>query len=111
MNKNDEDSCSWRERLVELLGEIIKLLETMEECHSLSCKERLMDNQDVCQLLHVSKRTLQRYRDSGELPFHTIYHKTYYREQDVEAFVRLNFEKRKKAGGICKTPQRNPPTP
>ena len=28
-----------------------------------------MDNQDVCMLLHVSKRTLQRYRSDGLLPY------------------------------------------
>ena len=39
--------------------------------------ELLFDNQDLCQLLHVSKRTLQRYRSSGELPFHTLYQKRY----------------------------------
>ena len=60
--------------------------------------ERLLDNQDLCQLLHVSKRTLQRYRASGELPFQTIYHKTYYREPDVEAFIKLHFDKNKNNG-------------
>ncbi|MDL2255318.1 helix-turn-helix domain-containing protein [Parabacteroides sp. OttesenSCG-928-K15] len=55
--------------------------------------ERLLDNQDICQLLHVSKRTLQRYRSSGELPFQTIYHKTYYRESDVDAFIQTHFAK------------------
>ena len=44
-------------------------------------------------MLHVSKRTLQRYRSSGELPYQTIYHKTYYRESDVEAFINANFAK------------------
>lgn len=32
--------------------------------------ELLLDNQDLC-MLNVSKRTLQRYRATGELPFHT----------------------------------------
>lgn len=55
--------------------------------------ERLLDNHDLCELLHVSKRTLQRYRTSGELPYQTIYHKTYYKESDVEVFIRNNFAK------------------
>ena len=30
--------------------------------------ERLLDNYDLCRMLNISKRTLQRYRTSGELP-------------------------------------------
>ncbi len=46
-----------------------------------------MDNQDVCMLLHVSKRTLQRYRSDGLLPYRRHRHKTYYRKSDVEMFI------------------------
>lgn len=53
--------------------------------------ERLYDNQDVCLLLNISKRTLQRYRDNG-LKYHTILHKTYYREKDLHEFIRRYFE-------------------
>lgn len=28
-------------------------------------EDELLDNQDLCLMLHVSKRTLQRYRSSG----------------------------------------------
>jgi hypothetical protein len=50
--------------------------------------EKLLDNQDLAFLLKVSKRTLQRYRSSGELPHFMIAHKTYYRVNDVREFVR-----------------------
>ena len=46
-----------------------------------------MDIQDVCMLLHVSKRTLQRYRSDGLLPYRMHRHKTYYRKSDVEMFI------------------------
>ncbi|KAA6322228.1 hypothetical protein EZS27_028209, partial [termite gut metagenome] len=35
----------------------------------------------------------QRYRSSGELPYQMIYHKTFYKESDVEAFIKANFAK------------------
>ena len=57
--------------------------------------EILLDNQDLCMLLNVSKRTLQRYRSTGELPFQTVYHKTYYKESDVHIFIRENFNKKR----------------
>lgn len=53
----------------------------------------LLDNQDLCIYLKVSKRTLQRYRRSGKLPFHRIGQKTFYLEDDVKEFLRLHFNK------------------
>ena len=51
----------------------------------------LLVNQDVCLLLNISKRTLQRYRDNG-LKYYTILHKTYYREKDLHEFIRRYFD-------------------
>ena len=44
---------------------------------------RMFDNQDLCMLLQISKRTLQRYRSIGALPYKTLGKKTYYSEEDV----------------------------
>lgn len=49
--------------------------------------ERLFDNQDLCLLLQVSKRSLQRYRSNGALAYHLLWHKTYYKESDVLDFI------------------------
>ena len=61
--------------------------------------EGLLDNTDLCQMLNVSKRTLQRYRSLGELPFTMIYHKTYYKESDVVKFIERHFSRFKKMKG------------
>ena len=81
------------ERLMARLDRIEQHLEKMAIKEKLLEGERLLDNQDVCQLLNVSKRTLQRYRSSGELPYQMLYHKTFYKESDVEAFIKANFQK------------------
>lgn len=83
----------WFERLLARFDRIDRHLEKMAMKEKLLEGERLLDNQDVCQLLNVSKRTLQRYRSSGELPYQMLYHKTFYRESDVEAFIKANFQK------------------
>lgn len=92
----------WLERwMLRFMGRFDRLdnfMENMSGQYNTVDGVRLLDNQDLCQLLHVSKRTLQRYRASGELPFQTIYHKTYYREPDVEAFIKLHFDKNKNNG-------------
>lgn len=81
------------ERLMARLDRIERHLEKMAIKEKLLEGEKLLDNQDVCQMLNVSKRTLQRYRSSGELPYQMIYHKTFYKESDVIAFIKANFAK------------------
>jgi hypothetical protein len=50
--------------------------------------ETLLDNQDLCFMFNVSKRTLQRFRSSGFLPYIRINQKLYYLESDVLQFIR-----------------------
>ncbi|WP_329903100.1 helix-turn-helix domain-containing protein [Porphyromonas pogonae] len=46
-----------------------------------------LDNQDVCQILNISKRTLQTYRDNGTLAYSQINHKIFYKPEDVEQVI------------------------
>ena len=50
--------------------------------------QKWLDNQEVCQILNISKRTLQTYRDNGKLPYSQIGHKIYYRPEDVEQLIK-----------------------
>lgn len=49
--------------------------------------EKWLDNQDVCQILNISKRTLQTYRDNGTLAYSQINHKVFYKPEDVEKVI------------------------
>ena len=86
---------AWMERIMDRFDKQDKTLNKMNKRQNMLDGELLLDNQDLCQLLHVSKRTLQRYRSLGEHPFQMIYHKTYYKESDVHTFLRQNFNKKK----------------
>lgn len=90
-----ENFEAWMERILDRLDKQDKKLDKMSQRRNMLDGELLFDNQDLCQLLNVSKRTLQRYRSSGELPFQTVYHKTYYKESDVHTFIRENFGKKR----------------
>ncbi len=46
-----------------------------------------LDNQDVCELLSVSYKTLQNYRANGSLAYAMIEHKIFYRKEDVINFL------------------------
>ena len=45
--------------------------------------ERMYSTKDLMNRLHLSKRTLDRYRKSGDLPFILLHNKAYYKESDV----------------------------
>ncbi len=49
---------------------------------------KLFDNQDLCQLLNVDKRTLQRYRSKGTLKYSRIGGKTFYTMENINSFIR-----------------------
>lgn len=55
--------------------------------------ETWLDNQEVCDLLKISKRTLQTYRDESMLPYSQINHKIYYRVSDIERFLKKHYTK------------------
>ena len=62
-------------------------VELLCQCNGDKSMQKWLDNQDVCQILGISKRTLQTYRDNGTLPFTQINHKMYYRPQDIEQVI------------------------
>lgn len=90
-----EDFEAWMERIMYRFDKQDKTLDKMSKQRNMLDGELLLDNQDLCMLLNVSKRTLQRYRSSGELPFQTLYQKTFYKESDVHKFIRENFNKKR----------------
>lgn len=82
----------YMERLLEQLEKLFRAASIKEKKHANYLNgEKLYDNQDICLLLNISKRTLQRYRDSG-LKYYTILHKTYYKEKDLHVFIRRYFD-------------------
>ena len=48
-----------------------------------------IDNQDVCQMLNISPRTLQMLRDNGTLAYSQINRKVYYKPEDVESILHV----------------------
>ena len=55
--------------------------------------DKWVDNEEASKLLKVSKRTLQTYRDSGEISFSQTGSKIYYRKSDIEEFLQKHYHK------------------
>ena len=81
----------WMQKILDRLDrqdELLLAIKTQgQQPPSLSEGIRLFDNQDLCLLLQISKRTLQRYRSEGALAYKTLGKKTYYSETDVLDFL------------------------
>jgi hypothetical protein len=55
-----------------------------------------LDNQDVCEILNISPRTLQTYRDNGTIPYTRIGNKMYYKADDLKRLIPLIADQQKK---------------
>lgn len=82
---------AWMERLLERIEMLNKKLEKLNNTKNQINGDTLLDNQDLCLQLKVSKRNLQRYRSSGILQYRRIGQKAYYLESDVHQFISKEF--------------------
>ena len=54
-----------------------------------------LDNQDVCQMLNISPRTLQTFRDNGTLAYSQINRKVYYKPEDIKGILHVVTDREK----------------
>ena len=84
------------EQMVQRLADFSK--EVKELCLDGKANTEWLDNQDVCRLLSISKRTLQSYRDNGTMPYSQIGYKCYYKKSDIENLIEKSRMKNKEDG-------------
>ena len=53
-------------------------------------EEKWLDNQEVCLMLNITKRSLQTYKDKGLLPYSKLNRKNYFKLSDVKALLEFN---------------------
>ena len=74
---------------------LVKLDEIREGLHKQvnpsPTQERYLTNAEVCDLLKVSRRTLQRNRDEGRIAFSQVGATIRYKAADVERFLHDNY--------------------
>jgi len=85
-----------------IFDEMIRQVKAVEEKAVSLCRrqedlglEKWLDNQEVCQILGLSVRTLQPYREKGLLPSTSIKHKIFYKPEDVEALLQSSYHLKK----------------
>jgi hypothetical protein len=80
------------EQYKELVVRLDKLNSTLESNQKPS-QETFLDNQEFIQLMNISKRTAQTWRDEGKVSFSQIGSKIYYKMKDVEVLLDKNYNK------------------
>jgi biopolymer transport protein ExbB/TolQ len=75
----------------ELVNRLDVLNKKLEEKQK-SPNDTFLDNQEFLQLMNISKRTAQSWRDEGKVSFSQIGSKIYYRMSDVQKLLDKNYK-------------------
>jgi excisionase family DNA binding protein len=73
-----------------LMGKIDKLTDKVDSIGlnaNAGLKDKWYVTDEVCKILNISRRTLQKMRDSGAIEFTKTGKKCYYKASSVEAFM------------------------
>ena len=84
-----EEIIIHQEMIIQLRNRIEEILKNYRPIMN---GEIYLSGEDVCQLLHISKRTLQQYRDDKILPYIQIGGKIIYRESDILTVLEQNYK-------------------
>ena len=76
----------------EIVGKIEQINKRLSEKEK-EPKDQWLDNPELMQLLKISKRTAQHYRDSGIISFSQVGNKIYYKLADVEELLKRHYNK------------------
>lgn len=77
--------------IIAKIDSLEKKVETFYQKNASPLEDKWLDNQDVCQLLHISKRTLQQYRTNKVLSFSQVGSKIYYKASDINEYLRKHY--------------------
>ena len=85
---DNEEIIAHQEMITELRNRIENILNNYRPVMN---GEIYLSGQDVCDLLHISKRTLQQYRDDKILPFIQIGGKIIFKQSDILSTLEQNY--------------------
>lgn len=81
-------------RAEEMFRQIMERLDRIEENLQIKKQEadpldgdKLLDNQDLCRLFGVTKRTLARYRQKELIRYYTIRGRVWYKASEIQEFL------------------------
>jgi len=88
LTNDTEEIVAYQEMIKRLRNRIEDILKNYRPVMN---GEIYLSGEDVCRLLHISKRTLQQYRDDNILPFIQVGGKIIYKESDILTILEQNY--------------------
>jgi hypothetical protein len=88
LTNETEEVIEQQQMIIQLRNRIEEILKNYRPVMN---GEIYLSGEDLCQLLHISKRTLQQYRDDNILPFIQIGGKIIYKESDILNVLEQNY--------------------
>jgi len=80
-------------QIMDKLDAMDRKLDRMTRIKDAMDGDKLLDNHDLCMLLGVTKRTLQRYRQLEKVTYYKIDGKTYYKSSEIQDFLKRHNRK------------------
>ncbi|WP_156308917.1 helix-turn-helix domain-containing protein [Sphingobacterium endophyticum] len=88
LTNDNEEVIEQQQMIMQLRNRIESILKNYRPVMN---GEIYLAGEDVCKLLHISKRTLQQYRDDKILPYIQIGGKIIYKETDILTILEHNY--------------------
>ena len=82
-----------RKLIVSRFNDVEKKLDRLNNVKEAMDGDKLLDNQDLCLLLGITKRSLARYRQKGLIRYYQIDRKTYYKASEIQEFLKTKGKK------------------
>lgn len=83
------------QKMISAMEELKQEIVSLHNKANTPLSEKWLDNAELCQLLHISKRLLQSYRDEKMISYSQIGAKIYYKASDVEKFLKKYYQDNK----------------
>ena len=87
---SNQDMLALLEVVVGIKNELLHIRENFQP---LLRGEIYLSGEQVCNMLHISKRTLQQYRDDGLIPYIKFERKILFRESDIIKVLEENYKR------------------
>ncbi|KPE52547.1 DNA-binding protein [Elizabethkingia anophelis] len=88
LTNDTEEIIAHKEMIMQLRNRIKEILKNYRPVMN---GEIYLSGDDVCRMLHISKRTLQQYRDDKIIPYIQIGGKIIYKESDIRTILEQNY--------------------
>ena len=90
LSNNQEEIAQYKAALTRLQEQVAFI---QEHFRPLVGGELYLNGKEVCELLHITKRTLQQYRDDGLFPYIQIGGKILFKQSDILKVLETNYKK------------------